>query len=273
MSVIPTLDHVVVNARDGLAEAAALWARLGFTLTPRGTHTLGTRNHLAVFGTDYLELVGAPAGRSDLHPMRWPAGLNGLVFGSDDAQRTYDAMKTAGVAADPPLEFSRPVFGGAVAAFRTVNLPDGTIASGRVYFCEHRTRDLVWRDEWRGHANGVIGIEAVTVVARDPAILGGTLAEMFGVHAVRAIPGGLRLACALTRVDVIDLPQFERRWGVTAFALDDRAEAMSALTLRTTSLARAHAALRAGGIEFRDESGRITLDAPQAGGVALGFVE
>jgi len=31
----------------------------GFTMTPRGTHTLGSINHLAIFGTEYLELLGA----------------------------------------------------------------------------------------------------------------------------------------------------------------------------------------------------------------------
>ena len=56
---VPTLDHVVVNVRDRLDEAAATYGRLGFTLTPRGYHTLGSMNHLAIFGTDYLELIAA----------------------------------------------------------------------------------------------------------------------------------------------------------------------------------------------------------------------
>ena len=51
---MPTLDHVVINTRDRMDEAEALYERLGFHLTPRGHHTLGTINHLAIFGTEYL---------------------------------------------------------------------------------------------------------------------------------------------------------------------------------------------------------------------------
>ena len=65
-----TLDHVVINARDDMDRAADVYRRLGFTLTERGYHSLGSMNHLAMFGTDYLELIaipkGATSGRLDL---------------------------------------------------------------------------------------------------------------------------------------------------------------------------------------------------------------
>ena len=84
-----TLDHVVINARDDMDRAADIYRRLGFTLTERGYHSLGSINHLAMFGTDYLELIavpkGATTGRMDL--LNFPFGLNGLVFGSEDFGR------------------------------------------------------------------------------------------------------------------------------------------------------------------------------------------
>ena len=54
---VPTFDHVVVNARDRLDDAADTYRRLGFTLTPRGYHTLGSMNHLAIFGTDWARMM------------------------------------------------------------------------------------------------------------------------------------------------------------------------------------------------------------------------
>ena len=51
---LATLDHVVINARDDMDHAADVYRRLGFTLTERGYHSLGSMNHLAMFGTDYL---------------------------------------------------------------------------------------------------------------------------------------------------------------------------------------------------------------------------
>src|SRR5215468_4451553 len=106
-----TLDHVVINARDDMDRAADVYRRLGFTLTERGYHSLGSTNHLAMFGTDYLELIavpkGATSGRLDL--LNYPNGLNGLVFGSEDSTVTYEALAKAGVPIEPPVEFTRPV--------------------------------------------------------------------------------------------------------------------------------------------------------------------
>src|SRR5207248_3267338 len=74
---VPILDHVVVDVRDRMDEAAAVYRALGFQLTPRGHHTLGSMNHLAMLATDYLELLGFGAGgasRPELAP--FPIGLN-----------------------------------------------------------------------------------------------------------------------------------------------------------------------------------------------------
>ena len=151
---VPVFDHVVVNVQDRMDEAAACYRRLGFTLTPRGHHTLGSINHLAVFGTDYLELIGLPpggTGRGDL--TGWPIGLNGLVFATENADAVHAALQAAGIACTPPQSLSRPVAlaDGSTrdAAFRTVRLPNDTTEAGRLYFCAHATRDLVWRDAWR----------------------------------------------------------------------------------------------------------------------------
>src|SRR5215475_7764058 len=101
-----TLDHVVINARDDMDRALDVYQRLGFTLTKRGYHSLGSMNHLAMFGTDYLELIavpkGATSGRLDL--LDYSFGLNGLVFGSEDSAITYSAPANADIHAHPPLD-------------------------------------------------------------------------------------------------------------------------------------------------------------------------
>src|ERR1700712_4221331 len=107
---VPAIDHVVVNARDRLDEAAAIYHRLGFTLTPRGHHTLGSSNNLAILGTDYIELLGVVPGvgnRTDV--LDWPAGLNGLAFKTFDSDATFAALQDAGAPVLPPQQFSRPV--------------------------------------------------------------------------------------------------------------------------------------------------------------------
>ncbi len=56
------LDHTVINVRFDMDRAEGLFRNLGFFLTERGYHSLGSINHLMMFGTDYLELIGLPAG-------------------------------------------------------------------------------------------------------------------------------------------------------------------------------------------------------------------
>ena len=274
--LVPTLDHVVINVRDRIDDGAETYRRLGFTLTPRGYHTLGSMNHLAMFGPDYLELIAAPPG-STARPEILAAseGLNGLVFGTEDAAATHFAMTQAGIAVFPPEEFSRPVplpGGNRDAVFRTVRLMPGMVPAGRLYFCQHLTRDLVWRDEWRHHANGVTGVSRTVVVATDTDDLGALFARMFGSDAVRAIPGGCALTVGLSRFDVVSPDAFLAAFGDAGPAPEGRDTYMAALEFKTRSLDAAAAALENGRIEgTRRTDERIVVPARSAFGATLVF--
>jgi Glyoxalase-like domain len=273
---MPTLDHVVVNVRDRIDAGLETYQRLGFTMTPRGYHTLGSMNHLAILGTEYLELIAAQPGdtrRAEI--LASPFGLNGLVFGTDDSAAVYAALNKNGVPIEPPLEFSRPVEladGPHDATFRTVRLKQGTVPSGRIYFCHHFTRNLVWRDEWRHHANGAIGVARAVIAARDPAALGGLFSQMFGEDAVQQDAAGFTLAVGLSRFDVLPPDELMRQFGDTAPDAEGRTQFMAALTIRTRSLKAAAAALEAGRIAgVRREADRLIVPATQAFGVTLEF--
>jgi hypothetical protein len=272
---IPTLDHVVVNVRDQIDAALETWKRLGFTMTPRGYHTLGSMNHLAILGSEYLELItAAPGERRRAEILAAPVGLNGLVFGTEDSAAVYQALRSAGVPVERPLEFSRPVelSGGARhATFRTVNLVPGTVAAGRIYFCHHFTRDLVWRDEWRHHGNGAIGILRAVIAAREPALLAALFRQMFGDEAVQSDSAGYSLAVGLSRFDIVTPDQLARDFGDT-LPIDHRPEYMAALTIRTRSLERVAAALAAGAVKgVRRDADRIVVPATETFGVTLEF--
>ena len=275
---VPTLDHVVINVRDRIDEAADTYRRLGFTLTPRGFHTLGSMNHLAMFGTDYLELIAAPAGNTQRPEILGaPEGLNGLVFATEDVAATHFAMHSRGVPVHPPQEFSRPVAlpgGTKNAVFRTVRLLPGMVPAGRLYFCQHLTRDLVWRDEWRHHPNGVSGVSRAIIASRDPADPGTLFARMFGPDAVRPIEGGCTLTLGLSRFDVVT-PDTVRAWfGDAAPDGGGRDSYMAALEFRTRSLDAAWEAMRMGGIRgARREGDRVVAPASEAFGATLAFCQ
>jgi len=270
---VPTLDHVVINVRDRIDEGAETFRRLGFTLTPRGYHTLGSMNHLAMFGTDYLELIAARPGDTQRPEiMGSPEGLNGLVFGTEDSAATYAAMQAAGVPVFPPGEFSRPVTlpdGPRDAVFRTVRLMPGTVSAGRLYFCHHFTRDLVWRDEWRHHANGATGVARAVIADRDPSNLGALFGRMFGVDAVRPIDGGFALTVGVSRFDVVTPDALAADFGDAPGGRDSY---MAALEFRTRSVDAAWQALEQGGVAgVRRDKGRVIVPAASACGATLAF--
>ena len=272
----PTIDHVVINVRDRLDEAQALYRRLGFHLTPRGYHSLGSMNHLAIFGTDYLELIAMPPGSEASGTiMTQPPGLNAMVFGVEDSDRLHARLVKAGVPVNAPLDFVRPVElleGPQEAGFRTVNLAPEAVPAGRLYFCQHLTRNLVWRDEWRHHANGVVGVVRHTMSSATPAVMGELLTRMFGAHAMRSIPGGVRLLMGLSDFDVVTPDELWRRYGTAAPAADGRADYMAALTLRTRGLDVAAAALKHGGIPAEISPEHVLVAAADTMGVTLEFV-
>jgi Glyoxalase-like domain len=226
----PLFDHLVINARDRLDAAEACYRDLGFTLTPRGYHTLGSMSHCAIFARDYLELVGVDAGRKDIRAdmLRFPEGFNGIVFATDDAAGLYATLAAAGAPVEPPGDFSRPVTlsDGTThdARFRTVRVKAEAAPYGRIYFCQHFTPELVWRDEWRGHANGATSIARAVILSANPDDTAALYRLLFGAAAVTPIQDGFSLKVGDATLDMVT-----SAWGVQA----DSADRLLGLALRT----------------------------------------
>jgi hypothetical protein len=164
------LDHVVINVLFDMDRAAAAMSQLGFTLTPRGFHSLGSINHLMVFENHYLELIGLPPGTDVLRKdvLESPRGLNGLVFKADDIDVCLGELRGSGVAMLEPQSFSRPVTIDGVehlARFRTARTAPELFAAGRVYYCQHFTPELVWHRPWMSHANGCRSLSELVIVS------------------------------------------------------------------------------------------------------------
>ncbi len=276
----PRLDHVVVDARGRLDEALAVYRALGFHMTALSRHSMGSSNHLAVFATDYLELLGLDGAASAARPeiARYPVGLNGLVFQADAPDKLYGELKALGLPADEPNSFSRPVVlpeGTEDARFRVMRFRPGSFSYGRVYFCHHFTPELVWRPEWCCHANGATHIARIVIAVGEPQAAGEALAAMFGAGAVSAGPGGSRrLAAGTAEVEFVTHAALAEKLGEAAPDPAGRADYMALLALRTTALPKAQAALAAGGITgVRVEPWRILVPARAAMNVTLEFVE
>ncbi|HJU19675.1 MAG TPA: VOC family protein [Stellaceae bacterium] len=276
---VPALDHLVVDVGAELDDAAARYRALGFTLTERGRHSLGSTNHLAVFETNYLELLSTgPAGgpiREEL--VGFAPGLNGLVLATDDADARAGDLRARGVRVREPQSFSRPVrlADGEVrdARFRTVHLARDEAPFGRLYFCQHDTRDLVWRPEWQTHPNGVREITGVLVCAADPALTARLFARLFDAAPAPAEEGqGLRVIAGAVAIDIASREAAARRLGAALPAAAGRDTFLAAIRLRTQSLRQA-AGLVGPSAGAAPRDGRLIVPAAAACNVALEFVE
>jgi glyoxalase-like protein len=245
---LPILDHVVIDVRDRIDEAMRCFASLGFLLTPRGHHTLGSSNHLAVFATDYLELLGfGEDGRARPELMPFPIGLNGLVFKTGDAEAVHRQGEAAGLPVLPVQSFSRPVtIDGATrdARFRTTRLDPSKVAMGRVYFCEHQTPDLVWRPEWQTHPNGAHAIARVVIATGDPHRAAVLFRDLFGRDAVADGEGRCVMAAGTAQVELVAPDVVAAEFGEAAAEPAGRGEYMAALGIKVRSLPAAAQQLR-----------------------------
>ena len=173
------VDHAVVMARN-LDKAADGWRRLGFTLSPRGTHSahMGTGNYTIMLDPDYIELLGVLASTEHNAPARAfldaREGIERVAFTAIDGAAGADEIRARGFTPLGPNDFERPVTmpDGRLSAakFRTFQWPVAEAPAGmRIFACQHKTRETVWIPELMQHANGAKHLTQVLLVAPDPA--------------------------------------------------------------------------------------------------------
>jgi hypothetical protein len=253
-------DHAAIAVRDRMDAALGAFSRMGFVLTPRGHHTLGSINHLIVLGTTYVELIGFPSGQADVRPelRDAPIGLNGLVLRSVDADATHAAAQARGAPVTAVQSFSRPVDAGGVsrdARFRTVRTAPGASPSGRLYFCEHLTPELVWRPEWQDHPNGALELVGAQVRVTDVAAEAALYRALLGAGAVADVPGGF---------DVTVPP-------VTIAVRAGAQPAMTGLTLQVSAPDRVREWLVRNGVGCTRDGDAVVVPPHEAFGVSFRF--
>lgn len=269
-------DHAVVLCQQ-LDEAEQTWRRLGFTLTPRGFHTLGSQNHCVMLGNEYIELlhVSAPSPSRQYY---WEAqragGCAAMSCKSRDAFAAAAQWREDGWHASAPIEFSRPVRledgTEAPATFRVTAIDDAPGA--RFFLCEHRTPELLWRPEWMHHANGAQAIATMFLVVAPSLVeaTGRAYAELTGAEMVQLSEHVCSLAVGEGKL-VITTPQALA--AATGSAHIARAvPGYAAIRLTTSNLAQAREHWREAGQAVLNLSPTETLiPASEASGVALLF--
>lgn len=264
MTALGDLDHCMILVED-LDGADLALARLGFRPTPRGIHSahLGTANATVLFqNATYLEPLGvlAPTEANQAQRARLAIGPGpyGTAFRSDDAAAAARAFAAAGIGAGDAVAFVRPVelpAGPAEAAFSVARTRAGAVPGAWLFACEHRTPELVWRDDHLDHPNGALAlIEAVGIAADLDALASG-----WAVMGDRVLRGGNEVVIhsATARLRFLTPEGFAARLGAAALPTLEP-PCLAAFVIRVADLERAVDCLALGGVAAtRTSDGRL----------------
>ncbi|MFP5406762.1 MAG: VOC family protein, partial [Gammaproteobacteria bacterium] len=205
---------VMVKDLDGAADA---WRALGFTVSPRGTHSaqMGSGNYTIMLHADYIELLGIlhdtprnATARAFLE--RRGEGIERAAFTTRNAIEGIEALRARGIQATGPIEFSRPVDlpDGAKteAAFSVFDWPAGERPGDlRIFACQHHTRHAVWVPSLQSHANTANRILRVEVLASRPEEAARHLAHLIDVEVAPDEGGAMRVLTAPGRGEFLFL--------------------------------------------------------------------
>src|ERR1043165_4518459 len=110
-----------------LDKAAENYKRLGFTVSPRGTHSahMGSGNYTIMFDPDYMELLGVLAATEHNAPARAFLEKNGegierIAFTAIDSPGGAEEIRAKGLPPVGPVDFERPV-----------TLPNGKVSAAK----------------------------------------------------------------------------------------------------------------------------------------------
>jgi len=256
------IDHAVVMVKE-LDKAAENWKRLGFTISPRGTHSahMGTANYTIMFDPDYMELLGVLTETEHNAPARaflakHGDGVERIAFTAIDSAAGAEEIRARGFVPIGPTDFERPVTmpDGSLSAakFRTFQWPTAEAPGGvRIFACQHKTRETVWIPELMKHANGARRLRQVLIASPEPAKDAAHLSRMIDREPRTEPDGAIAVPSGSDRADFIFLTrdQLAKRYpGISLAGLSERGGAglVIAADLAATEKVLGSAGIRSG---------------------------
>lgn len=268
------VDHAFIMV-DDLDAAAGRYRALGFTLSPRGLHSVakGSANYTIMFPDDYFELLGilaATPGNASRRAMleKCGQGLHAIACRIDDAGQAAASLGALGIATYGLGDFQRPVplpgGGEGIAAFSTVSFAPEEAPMGTVFMCQHKTRETVWLPELISHANTAVGLGAIIARSSAPEADGARMARLFAAGKVASADGVAEVATGPNSAPILMMTEAAL---AAAYPGVDLAKtptgAFTALRILVSDLPTAVAVLEKAGIPHSSTS-RGVAAAPEA---------
>jgi hypothetical protein len=179
------VDHVA-HFVPHIDSASTALERAGFTLTPFSAQShrsepggplvdAGTGNRCVMLKRGYLEFLtptgDTPVANQLRNSIQRYVGVHLVAFGSSAAERDHARLARAGFSPLAPLALQRRIGtenGEDTARFTVVRVLPGTMAEGRIQFCQHHTPHLVWQPRWLAHDNHASALNGVLLCVENP---------------------------------------------------------------------------------------------------------
>jgi hypothetical protein len=274
------IDHAVVMVKE-LDRAAENWKRLGFTVSPRGTHSthMGSGNYTIMLDPDYMELLGVLTSTEHNAPARaylakHGDGIERVALTAVDSAAGAEEIRARGYTPIGPTDFERPVTmpDGTLSAakFRTFQWPTAEAPGGvRIFACQHKTRETVWIPELMKHANGARRLRQVLIATQDAAKDAAHLSRMIDREARNEPDGAVAVPSGADRADFVFLTRKQLATRYPGVALAGLPERGGAGLVMAADLTQAEKALGSSGIR---SGGGICVPPAAANGTLLVFV-
>jgi hypothetical protein len=282
------LDHVA-HAVSDLDAAAALYARIGFTVGARNRHApaWGTQNHIVQLPGFFVELLAmADTTAMAPHAERYFSfgafnrdflarqdGLSMLVLEGHDSAAEAAAFRAAGIGDFELFHFERDAkrpdgtptkVAFSLAFAHDLKAPDiGTFTS------KQRYPENFWNPAFQQHANGAIGIAGVVLVANNPGDHRAFLAAFTGERDVLTDSTGISVKTPRGEIRVMDPASFTRDFGA-APPDTKRGARLAALRFAVRDTTAVRTILQAEKIDFAARAQRLVVTPDIAKSATMG---
>src|SRR5882757_11385414 len=275
------VDHAVVMVKD-LDKAAENYKRLGFTVSPRGTHSahMGSGNYTIMFDPDYMELLGVLTPTEHNAPAhafldKRGEGIERIAFTAVDSAAGAEEIRAHGYTPVGPTDFERPVTlpNGTISAakFRTFQWPTTEAPGGvRIFACQHKTRETVWIPELMSHANGAKRLRQALIVTPDPAKDAAHLSKMIDRDVRTEADGAVAVPSGSDRADFVFLTRDQLGKRYPEVSLAGLPERGGAGLVIAADVAAAETALGVTGVH---SAGGVVVPPAEGNGTLLAFVK
>jgi catechol 2,3-dioxygenase-like lactoylglutathione lyase family enzyme len=281
------IDHLVLPVKN-LDAARERFSTLGFTVAPDGIHPFGTVNCCVYLkGGTFLEPLAVGdravaeaairdgnvfvARDSAYRTAHGDEGFSALVFGTADAGADDRRFRDLNISAGNLLEFSRPfivaVGRADTASFRLAFAAQPEAESTFFFTVERMSAPKVDRSAMEKHANGVVGLKGVVVVAKNPAAHRDFLQNLTASDLATGV-SGFEIETDTGTVFVLQLEAARQRYGIATAA--DNTLRLCAAIFGVAELAATEKLFKANAISYEKRDKRILV--PPAPGQGTFFV-